>query len=43
MAKRDPWVIINLMTGEHIGRYPSEVAALLALPAKTGFDVRFWR
>lgn len=43
MAKRDPWVVIDLMTNEHVSRHATEVEALKVAVARGGCDVRFWR
>lgn len=46
-TKRDPWVVIDNMTGEHVQRFADETSALkFAVTANAKgnvYDVRFWR
>lgn len=45
MAKRDPWVVIDLMTGEHVQRFATEREALIWMFARSegAYEHRFWR
>lgn len=40
--KRKPWVVIDLMTGEHVDRFDTETEALKKF-AKSGYDILFWK
>lgn len=45
MAKRDPWVVIDLLTSEHVQRFATEKAALQFIVAnkERALITEFWR
>ena len=44
-SKRDPWVVIDLMTNEHVERFATEKAALQYIVANKdrALTTEFWR